>query len=327
MKSAKLIILSLTICCGSSVTAFAVGVPFAPGNTVVFTNDYSSSSVLLEYTRDGDLVRSVGLQNDGSGNRDVSIGADGKAYLYNGVFSPKLSVYDPFSATFEHFTIPGWSTTNGYQGGVANVGKYTFLTDMNTANGAPSGFIRFDNVDRTFLRISTADIGDVTIGLDGRVYTLSAHDDRRVRSYDPTTLQLLSDVLLETLEGSIAVDQSGNVYCGRRGSSGKIDKFSPTGALLQTLSVPTFAGLTDVEFSSDGSELMFVAQGGKVGFTDRELTGVTGQFTVPGDLRNTFAALVPVPEPASAVLILCGAVSFCARGRYSYVNRNRLPHA
>jgi hypothetical protein len=221
-------------------------------------------------------------------------------------------------STSEHFTIDGWSTTNGYQGGAASFGKYTFLSDMNAGTGTPSEFVRFDNIDHTFVRMSIGDISDVSIGLDGRLYTLSAVDDKRVRGYDPITLQLLSDVLLGSTESAIAVGQDGTIFAARRdtATNGYIDKFSPNGSLLRTLPAATFGGLTDIDLSLDGSEVMFTTAKGKIGYTNQSLASITGQFVVTtGDLDDTFAAYVPIPEPSSFMLTTALVAFFLKRQR------------
>ncbi|MHC4800010.1 MAG: hypothetical protein ACYTF1_25515, partial [Planctomycetota bacterium] len=94
----------------------------------------STDNVVYEYTTAGQQIQSFPVPYYGTDYqqaRDIAVGQDGKVYVYNGTFDPHLSVLDPTAATWEHYTVDGWSTANnGTYGGIAAKGNDIFVTDM-----------------------------------------------------------------------------------------------------------------------------------------------------------------------------------------------------
>src|SRR6516165_2724916 len=133
-----------------------------------------------EYTPDGSQVRAVNIPPTPGSNFDYarSLVEDpsGTVYVYNGTFTPYLAAYSPATNSWSQSTYTGWSTvSNVSYGGLAEFGNFLYASDMATAGaGAPNGVVRFNQADGSATRFGNVDFTQLSVGLDGKLYALSA---------------------------------------------------------------------------------------------------------------------------------------------------------
>lgn len=301
----------MALCSGA---ASAPATQFSAGNLLVVD---SPSRTLREYTRGGTLIQTLPIPLSGTDPpehpRDL-VALDGaRVMIYNGTFTPLLSLYDSASGTWTHQSEPGWSTINNSRyGGIAQLGDAVFVTDMNT--GAPpqtqQGLLRFDRANSTWTRFGALDeFNDVTVGLDGRIYALLPNSGAgaSIRVFNAATLSLERTVSI--LEGSgpsgIAVDVAGNIIVA--GSDRWLRRFSPDGALLGSLQVTS--NLADVDLAANGDIL---AAGTRSVFLTTESLGSFSSFTLSGSITGVFAAFA-VPEPNTLYIFVLTIALFPRR--------------
>ena len=179
-------------------------------------------------------------------------------------------------------------------GGIAAVGDYVFATDDQTGEqtAAERGIVRYNLVTETFERFhaDADDPIDITVGLDGLLYTLSpvtAPIGTIVRQYHPQTMGLLAEITLPASHRAIAVDANGDIFA----VSPEIHHYNSAGVQVQPpLGDGGIGGLSDVDMDRDG-RLLVAAQDGHVLLTDRRFTGLVSFLTRASDGRN-FAAFV-----------------------------------
>jgi hypothetical protein len=258
------------------------GVTVPSGNILVTTGTFFGSilpSRLYEYTLTGTQVSSI-LVPYGSGSRptteivrDVVMGNDGQAYIYNGTFNPYLSIYNFTSATWQHHNFTGWSTVNNVSyGGIALDNKFVYLSDMVTAgSGSPVGIVRFDRTNFTPDRFTANAYIDLTRGLDGFLYALRSNE-QTVDVYDQqTNCGRVRTITLGNAVRGIAVNAQGEIF----GASldDRIYHFSPTGTTLNSIASGGM-DLTDIDLASDGT-LVVGERFGQVILTDESLSSPT----------------------------------------------------
>jgi|GEM_PF-2385682 len=229
----------------------------------------SSGNTVLEYTVDGQLVRTLPIPSSDYA-RDLTVSPGGGIELYNGTFTPSLSRYDSAAAAWTHWTYAGWSTVNNVSyGGIASCQSAIFVTDMATAGaGAPRGLVRFDLFTGAAQRFAdTVDFIDVTLGQDGRLYAL-ASNEYTVYVYDASTLALVRTVSLPAYVRAITASATGELY----GASwdDHIYRFSASGVLLGQLHSGAY-DLIDIDISSVTQEVAVGSRFGTVILTDLEL--------------------------------------------------------
>jgi hypothetical protein len=151
-------------------------------------------------------------------------------------------------ATESHAGPTEWSTANNVTyGGIASLGSHVFVTDMDTANAAASGLIRFDTTAFTSERFATTFPGagpgdgvgeyiDVTVGLDGDLYALrpgGSPSGTEVDVWDPSTLAFKRRVAIGGDHRAIAVDTNGDIFAITFGCT--IDRFTSDGTAAGSL--------------------------------------------------------------------------------------------
>jgi hypothetical protein len=73
---------------------------------------------IREYTRDGTLVQSIPVPYPDEPRpgtewlKDVAMLADGRMAVFNGTFSPYMSIFNPASNSWSHSTVEGWRVGN-----------------------------------------------------------------------------------------------------------------------------------------------------------------------------------------------------------------------
>jgi hypothetical protein len=266
--------------------------PLTPGNVLITQDDE-----VVECTTSGTVIQSFPVPYGGGERpvtesaRDVVVGADGRAHVYNGTFEPFLSTLDPMTSSWSHEMYPAWSTVNNITfGGIAVFQASVFATDMGTS-GDPSahGIIRFDLGTDAAMRFATEnEFIDVTLGLDGLLYGLEEFEET-VEIYDPATLEHVKTIELGAECRGLAVNASGEIF----GVSldGNLYRFAPTGAVLATVPSGT-SGLTDIDVDANG-RIIIGADSGEVIQTDETL-GATSSF-----LLNQLPVFVAFTSPAA----------------------------
>ena len=122
----------------------------------------------------------------------MTVAPNGDIVVFNGTFSPQLSIYSASAGTWSNRTLAGWSTVNNLTyGGVAAFGTYAYATDMTTAgSGSPNGIVRFNLADNTAQRFSSGDFIQMTLGLDSVLYALGSYNGlgTTVLEFNPNTM-------------------------------------------------------------------------------------------------------------------------------------------
>lgn len=278
---------------------------FAPGNILVSNSPLTGGDPkLYEYTAFGQLVREFDIPEfEVGGARDLVMDSVAELQIYNGTFEPRLSTFDPHLIPttlqvrgFEsHTEFEGWSTANNKTfGGIASAGNYVFATDVRTNDDtkAERGIVRYDIITDTFERFhsSQGDIIDITVGLDGLLYTLGPTGSAigtTVHKYHPVTMELLGNIILPVNHRAIAVDANGDIFA----VNPNIHRYSSVGVPQGTpLGDEGIGGLSDIDIDRDG-RLLIASHDGHILMTDRNFTGLFTFQTRQSDGLN-FAAFV-----------------------------------
>jgi hypothetical protein len=253
------------------------------------------------------------------------VGPGGNVQIYNGTFTGYLTTLVPATGAKSSHKGVGFSTVNGSTlGGVAALGDYAFVTDMQTEGSLLAGLVRFDLRDFSSQRFGSS-VGYVRVvaGADGLVYGVRADslsDGPSVDVFDPVTLAPVRGLVLHFAADAFAVTADGDFYA----VSGKTAaRLSPAGDVLNSAKVvlsgvgPTNV-LNDVSLSSSG-QLVMGTMGGSVIVTDTSFDTPT-QFKV-GTLydvvfvSSTSPASVPEPPVAGLTAIVMAAATTVRRPR------------
>ncbi|MCP4109357.1 MAG: DUF4082 domain-containing protein [Desulfobacteraceae bacterium] len=273
---------------------------FIPGNILV-----STDNVLHEYTPAGYHVRQVVIPEASGGiSRDIIAADNSNVAVFNGTFSPMLSLYDVENEQWSDMTSQGWSTVNnGSFGGITYYGGAVFVTDMNTANGGEAnGIIRFDSENGTTDRyFSGTDYIDLALGLDNKFYALrNLYGDLDV--IDPETMELVSSLELGHTSGirGVAVNSNGDIFAA--GWDGNIYHYDSTVQVVDSFDTG-ITNLNDIDINESGF-LVVGSRFGETAVTDKAFSFIS-VIDVQGSSNDTFAAFVPkslpVPDPSASV--------------------------
>ncbi len=304
--------------CLVACTTSAAALPFNRNNVLLSFNNQ-----IYEYTTTGTVVQTIpipwpnGSRPVSETTRDLVVLNDGRVAVYNGTFDPYLSIFNPALNTWQHSTYPGWSTGNNARfAGIAASGPYVFVSDSRTFGDGgldeARGTIRFDTRDMSAQRFETLyGTRDVTIGLDGLLYSIGDDNDptERIRVFDPASLAVLRTITLDPggNPNGIAVDASGQIF--GTGSNSQISVFSPNGSLIRTGSVGGGAFINDIDVAPNGM-LIGGTVGGPAWLGDTSLSSFTFLPSVGSSSYVSFA--YPIPEPCSAAFLslipLCAAL-------------------
>lgn len=270
---------------------------FQAGNILV-----STENIVHEYTAAGEWVSQVPIPASPANEvaRDITVLEDGKLAVFNGTFSPVLSIFDGVDWTDS--SVDGWSSPNTlYHGGITSIGDTVFVTDSFTYNGGEArGLIAFDLRDGTNQRFAdTSDYIDITLGKDGLLYALK-NVYGALDIVDPATFSVLRSVALGHTSASRAAIANADGMIYMVGWNGSIAHYDPNGVLLNTLHIG--GDLFDIDIDNDG-RIIVGSRFGQAYLTDESLSSFS---EISAGTSSTFVAFVtPVtlPEPAPPVLV------------------------
>jgi len=211
----------------------ALAKPPAEGSLLVGNNNE-----LQEFTYDGVFVRSFAVPYPGGRpgtewTRDLTVDRDGQVNVFNGTFQPYLSVLNPRTGQWGHFSATGWAIINNVSyGGIATWGGYVYVGDQALDN--TEGVFRFD-IDRGYTSEQFDGPGgyiDVVTGLNGLLYGLRS-DEMKVDERDPGNLEIRRTIALEKAVRAVAINADGEIY----GASwdGLLYQFEPSGKRMRTM--------------------------------------------------------------------------------------------
>jgi outer membrane protein assembly factor BamB len=205
---------------------------FATDTFMVTTDDQQ----LKFFDADGQLIKQATIpvtdSHYSAEDRDLVILNDGKVAVYNGTYSPSLSIYSPEKHQWQHLSDAEWSTVNNDSyGGIAALDDAVFVTNMTTSYNNSAGLIKIDLTTNTFTFVDGQEFIDLTIGLDGYLYAMV---ENGVYKYDTETL-VLEDTFVISSATSLAVDASGNIYTASL--TGNVTQYSSAGLETKTISV------------------------------------------------------------------------------------------
>jgi hypothetical protein len=292
--------------------AVALPVAFMPGNIIVHNAD-SSQDDLFEYTPAGVFVQQVPVVPR-MGGSDLAIDRDGRVNINN---SPTLNIYSPATNTFSTRTFEGWSTVgNLTYGGIAAFDRYVYAADMNNggSDAGKQGVVRFDlDGSPTMRYATTTDPIDLNIGLDGLLYTLSPGSafnggGNRVDVFDPISMAFIRGFDLPEEHRGIAVDFNGDIYTAQRDSVSRVNHFSPSGLLIDSIADPGVGGFADIDINRKG-DIVIASHAGTLLVTTTALDSIISFPTRTSNFFN-MASWIParVPEP-SAIALAAGGIA------------------
>lgn len=322
---ASVLSLAATVSQGASTTPL----PFTPGNILVH-NSPSGLDDLFEYTPGGVLVQQIPIVPY-LGGQDLAIDRDGRANINN---SPTLEIYSPTTNTLTTKTFDGWSTIGDITfGGIAAFSHYVYAADMDNSGSDPGhGVVRFDLDGGPTVRFATTTSpNDLNIGLDGLLYTLSRGSafnggGNRIDVFNPISMAFIRGFELPEEYRGIAVDFNGDIYTAQRDQVSRVNRFSPTGVLLDRIADPGVGGFADIDINRNG-DLVIASHGGKLLLTTTALDSITSFNTRTSNGTN-FATWVPmpIPEPSALALALCGVALVARRSNLgAFLRRGTRP--
>ena len=195
--------------------------PFVPGNLLITRSSFLDNDLLMEYTPDGQLVQALVIPGSEDQSRliakDLVLDSQGNVQIFNGYDDVRLTTFDSITATFSDTLVPDWDMGQTFDqwGDIAAFGPYVFANEQLADGGTANGVIRFDSRDLSYQRFSGG-FGlptDLTVGLDGLLYTLNATvNNTTILVHNPESMSLVRAFNIAQRLQSIAVDQNGDIY-------------------------------------------------------------------------------------------------------------------
>jgi VCBS repeat-containing protein len=195
--------------------------PFVPGNLLITRSSFLDNDLLMEYTPDGQLVQALVIPGSEDQSRliakDLVLDRQGNVQIFNGYDDVRLTTFDSITATFSDTLVPGWDMGQTFDqwGDIAAFGPYVFANEQLADGGTANGVIRFDSRDLSYQRFSGG-FGlptDLTVGLDGLLYTLNATvNNTTILVHQPESMSLVRALNVPQRLQSIAVDRNGDLY-------------------------------------------------------------------------------------------------------------------
>ena len=305
--------LIIVFCILGLMSSRAHAATISPGNLLI-----STGNQIYEYTTQGGYVQSFLTQYPSGYTiteyaRDLATDINGRIYVYNGTFHPYMSTYNSMSSSWSHISYSGFSTVNnGSYGGIDIYGTVVFASDMYTASGGEAkGVVAFNTANGQIQRFAeNTEPIDLTIGLDGLLYTLSpggSPGGTTINVYNPISLVHIKSIDLSAIFGwtdhrSIAVDYNGDIFIADW--DGDVHRISGSGELLDTITPicdwPGFdihCEFNDIDISRDG-KIALGTRDGEIFLTDTRFSSLS-EFNV-GD-KGIFIEFVPFVGKGEAI--------------------------
>mgnify|MGYP000909214944 FL=1 len=276
--------------------------PLTPGNLLITRSSFVDNDLLLEYTPDGQMVQALVIPGTTDASRliakDLVLDGLGQVQIFNGYDDVRLTTFNPITATFADTLVPEWDMGRTFDpwGDIAAFGNYVFANEHLADGGTADGVIRFDARDLSFQRFSGG-FGvptDLTVGLDGLLYTLNATvNNTTVLVHNPETMSLVRAVNVDQRLQSIAVDEDGNLYAV---TDTGLKQYTADGEFVK--GEPAVNGL-DIAISRD--QRLVVTTDVRVTLLDTDFANRTS-FLLPGSVAENFLSFAAfVQEPAGEV--------------------------
>lgn len=273
----------------ASLTALACFAPaassqsFTPGHILASTNGR-----LYELDRDLLLVRVIQVPLPPGGGRydvvDVVVDATGRAHvLITGLLNPgSIATYDPIAGTWEQHPVAAF-LGNVSDGDLSLVGSYLFTKSQR---------IELPGFTSTAIQLPGRGVGEVSAGLDGRVFALEDGSPRSgIRVVDPETLQVTATYVLPGLFDSRGITSLPNGELVIADWNGTITRYTSDAQTALAQLQTGGNNLYDVEASPDG-RIVAGSRFGDVLLTDTDLNSV--RSVIPASsTRGVYVAFVP----------------------------------
>jgi hypothetical protein len=274
------------------------------GDLVVTVAGPYPQHLFREYTPTGSLVRSVTIPatpgNTFDYARSIVEDPSGTVYVYNGTFTPYLAAYNPTSRTWTQTPYPGWSTVSNISyGGLSEFQNFIYASSMATAGATANGVIRFNLANGTATHFGNVDFTELNIGLDGKLYALSASTST-IYEYDPISTALLRTVTLPSADyRGVAANANGDLFTVTWNNV--VSHFNSNGALLSSITLNSSTGAPfmynfsdDINMAADGT-LAIGSFSGYVAQMTSAFTNIT--YINTGTNNQVFANFVPQQGP------------------------------
>ncbi|MEQ9411932.1 MAG: proprotein convertase P-domain-containing protein [Fuerstiella sp.] len=205
---------------------------------------------LQERDPSGAVIRTIPIQWP-SGVRpvaevahDVQVLQDGNIAVYNGTGAAFLSIYNVTTATWQHFAEPGLSANTSADptvGGIASIGDYVFLTDLESFDGDERGIVRVNTVTGQIDRFADSSVGSRLFVLSGTsIVEINAVTGEILNSITPqATIGGFTSLEAIAFDGTnLWALFNNNTFFGTGGSN-ELQKLNPdTGEVVEIHSVP-----------------------------------------------------------------------------------------
>ena len=209
----------------------------------------SADNTIYRYAYSGELLDTIGipLTTQGSAARDIIAISETKIAVFNGIFTPTLSVFD--GSDWQHAEYEGWSIANNVSyGGIAATEDYIFVGDMSTGtSGAAQGIVRFTaNLAVAERFLPEYEFIDLTMGEDGLLYGLTnTYGDLLVINSQDMSIVSSLDLGHTSSSRAVAADADGVIYLAAW--NGVLSKFDASGQLLDSVDTGSALGDLDIQ--------------------------------------------------------------------------------
>ena len=256
---------------------------FTPGNILASTADR-----LYELDQTLQVVRVLQVPLPPGGGRydvvDVVVDVTGRAHvLITGLLNPgSIATYDPIAGTWEQHPVAAF-LGNVSDGDLTLTGSYLFTKSLR---------IELPSFTSTAVQIPGRGVGEISAGLDGRVFALEDGSPRSgIRVIDPETLQVTATYVLPGLFDSRGITSLPNGELVIADWNGTITRYTPDAQTALAQLQTGGSNLYDVEAAADG-RIVAGSRFGDVLLTDTNLNSV--QSVIPGSSTSgVYVTFVP----------------------------------
>ncbi|MDA0373205.1 MAG: IPT/TIG domain-containing protein [Planctomycetota bacterium] len=260
---------------------------FTPGNILA-----STAGRLYELDQTLQVIRVLQVPLPPGGGRydvvDVVVDVTGRAHvLITGLLNPgSIATYDPIAGTWEQHPVAAF-LGNVSDGDLTLTGSYLFTKSLR---------IELPSFTSTAVQIPGRGVGEISAGLDGRVFALEDGSPRSgIRVIDPETLQVTATYVLPGLFDSRGITSLPNGELVIADWNGTITRYTPDAQTALAQLQTGGSNLYDVEAAPDG-RIVAGSRFGDVLLTDTNLNRV--QSVIPGSSTSgVYVAFVPELGP------------------------------